>query len=105
MLDTDQQILLARRISRELSEVSRNEWMRWLQIFERSGLDGALGYANAAANDFSLRPRIRRAYRLIGQAIQGNKSQLRKLSAMEKRRVFGYVGWLLRIGTLHGALR
>lgn len=100
-----EQIQLAQRIADALPEVSRNEWMRWMQMASRYGLQKAIAYAQRLSNDVTMRPAIQRANRLIAQAVQGQLGVLRGLPPEDQKRVLGYVGWWLRIRTLRGSLR
>jgi hypothetical protein len=105
MATVDDQIQLAEQIASKLPEVSRNEWMRWMQMAERQGLDCAVAYAERLGADPTLRPAVQRDNKLIAQAIRSNLSALKRLPENSQKKTFGYVGWLLRIRTVRGSLR
>jgi len=100
MTTVDEQIQLAERIAKQLPEVSRNEWMRWMQIAKQYGLDRAIRYAERLSTDPTMRPAIQRANRLIARAIRSNQGTLKRLSREDLEAVMGYVGWLLKINAL-----
>ena len=105
MASVDEQIQLAEQIARQLPEVTRNEWMRWMQVANQRGLDYAIRYAERLSTDPTMRPAIQRANRLIARAIRSHRQVLKRLDRKSQEAVLGYVSWLLRIGTLRGALR
>jgi len=105
MIPADDQIQLAEQIARELPEVSRNEWMRWMQIAGRYGLDRAVACAERFGADPTLRPSMQRDNRLIAQAIRSYLPALKRLPEDGRKKTLGYVGWLLRIHTVRGSLR
>ncbi len=104
MATVEEQIQLAERIADALPEVSRNEWMRWMEIATRYGLDRAIQYAERLSTDMTMRPAIQRANRLITQAVKAQFTALKRLKAGEQLAVLGYVAWWLRIKTLRGSL-
>lgn len=104
MATMDDQIQLAERIANGLPEVSRNEWMRWMEIATRYGLDQATRHAERLSTDVTMRPAIQRANRLIAQAVKAQLGVLKRLKAEEQRAVLGYVSWWLRVKTLRGSL-
>jgi len=101
----DNHIQLAEQIANKLPEVSRNEWMRWVQMAQTYGLRHAIEHAKRLSSDITLRPAIQRANRLIAQAMGGQLSTLERLAPREREVVLGYVSWWLRIKTLRGSLR
>ncbi len=103
-MDREEQIALARRIAQALPEVTRNEWMRWLQLAESQGLETAIRHAERLAQDITMRPAIQRANRLIAQAIRSHLNTLQHLPPQERQAVLGWVSWWLRILTLRGSL-
>lgn len=105
MATVDEQIQLAERIARELPEVTRNEWMRWMQVARQRGVDYAVRYAEQLSKDPTMRPAIQRANRLIAQAVRQHIQTLRQLDEKTQATVLGYVAWYLAIGTLRGSLR
>ncbi len=105
MATADEQIQLAERIANALPEVSRNEWIRWMQVANQRGLDYAIRYAERLSTDPTMRPAIQRTNRLIAQAVRGQLVTLQRLTPKERQTVLGYVSWLLRIKTLRGSLR
>ena len=105
MASVDKQIQLAERIARQMPEVTRNEWMRWMQVANQRGLDYAIRYAERLATDPTMRPAIQRANRLIARAIRSQQQVLKRLDRKGQEAVLGYVSWLLKIGTLRGSLR
>ena len=105
MATVEDQIQLAERIATALPEVSRNEWMRWMQVTSKYGLEKAIQHAERLSTDITMRPAIQRANRLIAQAVSRQQSTLQRLTVEEQRVVLGYVAWWLRIKTLRGSLR
>lgn len=103
MASREAQIVLAKRIADALPEVTRNEWMRWLQIASRYELEKAVRHAERLSNDITMRPAIQRANRLIAQAIHKHMAELKKLNPDDRRLVLGYVSWHLAIQTLRGS--
>lgn len=99
MASTDQLIGLAERIAEGLRGVSRNEWMRWVQVVEahRGDVRRAIRFAQHTGNDPTMRPNVQRAHRAIAQVISGHQQQLGSLSSQDRQQVFGYVAWLLKI--------
>ncbi|GAB4405916.1 MAG: hypothetical protein Kow00123_18340 [Anaerolineales bacterium] len=97
MATEDEQIALAKRIAKDLPEVSRNEWMRWMQMARAKGLERAIAYAQRLSNDMTMRPAIQRANRLIAQVVGANKQALARLSPDDQAKVLGYVGWRLKV--------
>lgn len=104
MAAVEEQIQLAERIANALPEVSRNEWMRWMEIATRYGLDQATRHAERLSTDVTMRPAIQRANRLIAQAVKAQLGALKCLRAEEQRAVLGYVSWWLKVQTLRGSL-
>lgn len=104
MATVDDHIQLAERIANSLPGVSRNEWMRWMEIATRYGLDRAIRYAERLSTDITMRPAIQRANRLIAQSVRTQLNTLRRLPPDEQRAVLGYVSWWLKIKTLRGSL-
>jgi len=105
MARVNEQIQLAELIAKQLPEVTRNEWMRWMQIANQRGLDYAIHYAEKLATNPTVRPAIQRANRLIAKAIRSHQHTLKCLNPKDQATVFGYVSWLLKIDTLRGILR
>lgn len=105
MAGIEEQIQLAERIADGLPEVSRNEWMRWMEIAVRYGLDRAICHAERLSTDVTMRPAIQRANRLIAQSVKMRLPALKNLKKDDQLRVLGYVSWWLRIKTLRGSLR
>ncbi len=101
----EEQIALARRIADELPEVGRNEWMRWLQIASKYGLERAIHHAERLSNDITMRPAVQRANRLIAQAIRKHMAMLKRLGPDDLRLILGYVSWHLAIQTVRGSWR
>ncbi|MGC8946814.1 MAG: hypothetical protein ACP5N6_11755 [Anaerolineae bacterium] len=104
MATVEEQIHLAERIADALPEVSRNEWMRWLEIATKHGLDRAIRHSERLSTDMTMRPAIQRANRLIAQAVRAQLGALRRLETEEQRAVLGYVSWWLKVKTLRGSL-
>jgi hypothetical protein len=90
-------VRLAERIAAELPEVTRNEWMRWSEVACRRGLAVATQLAGRLATDITVRPAIQRAKRLIAQAVRAHRVDLERLSDDERRTLFGFVAWHLRV--------
>lgn len=105
MATVDEQIQLAERIADALPEVSRNEWMRWMQVASKCGLNRAVQYAERISTDITMRPAIQRANRLIAQAVGRQLTTLQRLPPEERQAVLGYVSWWLKIKALRGSLR
>lgn len=105
MATLETQIQLGERIANALPEVSRNEWMRWLEISNKYGLDRAIEHAERLSTDITMRPAIQRANRLIARAVRIELNELKRLPLKERQAILGYVGWWLRVKTLRGSLQ
>lgn len=105
MITTDELVQLAEQIARELPEVSRNEWMRWMQVVERYGLERAVRHAEQLSTDLTMRPTIQRDNRLIARGMKSYLPALKRLTREEQRNALGYVAQLLGVHTLRGSLR
>jgi len=105
MVSVDEQIQLAEQIAKQLPEVTRNEWMRWMQVANQRGLDYAIRYAERLSTDPTMRPIIQRANRLIARAVRSHQQALKRLDRKSQEAILGYVAWLLKIGALRGSLR
>lgn len=105
MANVDDQIQLAEHIANGLPEVSRNEWMRWMELAAGHSLDCAIRHAERLSTDVTMRPAIQRANRLIAQTVKAHIADLKNLNKDDQLRVLGYVSWWLRIKTLRGSLR
>jgi len=97
MTTTDQLIALAETIAKGLRGVSRNEWMRWIQVAQQHGIDKALHYAHQLAYDPTVRPAQKRAYRLIVETLQRFRSQIVQLQEDEAHKLYGFIAWELVI--------
>ena len=105
MATMNEQVQLAERIANGLPEVSRNEWMRWMELAKRYGLDRAIRHAERLSTDVTMRPAVQRANRLIAQSVEAHLVDLANLKKDDQLRVLGYVSRLLRIKTLRGSLQ
>jgi len=99
MATTDEMIRFAGQMAKGLRDVSRNEWMRWVQVTKQYeyDLNKALHYAQRLTQDPTIRPAPKRAYRLIAAVIQEYKNYIKQLSPDEQLRLYGYVAWHLVI--------
>ncbi|WP_322797501.1 hypothetical protein [Thermoflexus sp.] len=105
MAGREELIALAERIADAMPEMTRNEWMRWVQIATRHGLEKAVRHAEQLSNDVTMRPAVKRANQLITQAIRSHLFELKKLTPHDQQLVLGYVAWHLAIQTLRGSWR
>jgi len=107
----DELVTLAEQIANGLSGVSRNEWMKWMQIFQAyqvkdcDALQRAIHYAQRLSQDQTMRLAIQIAYRLIAQAIKRHARRIICLSFPEQQRLFGYVAWNLVVQSKGGRRR
>lgn len=97
IVSTDELIQLAGKIAGELPKVSRSEWFKWAQLAEVYGLEKALRFAEQLSRDVTLRPAVKRAQELIAGAVGKRRLDLGRLDGAKRRKLFGYVGWLLAI--------
>ncbi len=99
MATVDEQIQLAESIAKQIggSRNARNEWMKWMQIAKRKGIQGAIQYASRLANDITIRPEVQKLNKKIAQSVEQHRQVLLEKSAEEQRIILGYVGWWLRI--------
>lgn len=81
----------------DMKKASRNEWMRWLQIMEKRGLDKAIRYARVVSQSSVVRENIRNLNHCFAESLVENRSRLLQLPDKGQRTVLGYVGWWLRI--------
>ncbi len=104
----DELVALAQQIAGGLPEVTRNEWMKWVQIFQayqaqyRDALQRAIHYAQRLSKDPTMRPAIQRAHRLIAQTMQRHARRIASLPFPEQQRLFGYVAWSLVVRSKQG---
>nr|WP_290668282.1 hypothetical protein [Ardenticatena sp.] len=97
----DELVTLAEEIASSLPGVPRNEWMKWVQIFQayqaqyRDALQRAIHYAQRLSRDPTMRPAIQKAYHLIAQTMQHHARRIASLPFPEQQRLFGYVAWHL----------
>lgn len=99
----DELVTLAEQIADGLPGVTRNEWMKWVQILQayqakyRDAFQRAIHYAQRLSKDPTMRPAIQRAHRLIAQTMQRHARRIASLSLPEQQRLFGYVAWSLLV--------
>lgn len=103
-MNEEQTIALAEQMTKGLIEVTRTEWMHWVQIAQTSGLEQALQWAERMAKDVTLRPAVKRANYLIAKTIRAHFHKVKSLSLAEQSLLFGYVARLLTVETLRGSL-
>lgn len=107
----DELVTLAEQIADGLPGVTRNEWMKWVQIFQayqaqyRDALQRAIHYAQRLSKDPTMRPAIQRAHRLIAQTLQRHTRRVASLPYPEQQRLFGYVAWSLVVQSRFGRRR
>jgi hypothetical protein len=97
MATVDEQIQLAEQIVGALSGVRRNDWVRWLQIAERYGLDQAREWAQRLSKDVTIRNDIQTANYRIARAVSSYQHALKKLSTQQCKETLGYIGRLLKV--------
>ena len=114
MTTVDEQIQLAGEVAQKIVEhlrraergkrgverllkSSRNEWMRWMQIAEKYGMDKGITYAQHLSQDITMRPNIQKINKAFKAAVSAYQKRLRALSPAQRRQVLGYVAWYLRI--------
>ena len=97
MASIDEQIQLAEQIAKQLSEVTRNEWMRWMQVADQRGLEDAIRYAEQLSTDPTMRPTIQRANQQIAQVLEKYIDSLNRYSIDNQRVALGYVAWWRRV--------
>lgn len=96
-MDEDQQLKLANRISGGLPEVTRSEWMRWVQVANSYGVERAIEVAGKLGNDETLRPAIKRSNQLIAKTMGRFTKDLSLLTPIERDSVIGYVSRILMV--------
>ena len=107
----DELVTLAEQIADGLPGVTRNEWMKWVQILQayqakyRDALQRAIHYAQRLSKDPTMRPAIQRAHRLIAQTMQRHARRVASLPRTEQQRLFGYVAWSLVVQGKQGRRR
>ena len=97
MASIDEQIQLAEQIAKQLSEVTRNEWMRWMQVANQHGITYAIRYAERLSTDPTMRPTIQRANQQIAQVLKKYTDSLNRYSIDNQRVALGYVAWWRRV--------
>ena len=111
MSHEDELVTLAEQIADGLPGVTRNEWMKWVQILQayqtqyRDALQRAIHYAQRLSKDPTMRPAIQRAHRLIAQTMQRHAPRIISLPLPEQQRLFGYVAWHLVVQSKRGRKR
>ncbi len=98
-MDEEQQLRLANRISEGLADVTRSEWMRWMQIAHDYGLVRAIELASKLGQDVTLRPGIKRSNQLIANTMRRYTRDLSDLKATEQDNVIGYISRILLVRT------
>jgi len=83
--------------AKDLIKASRNEWMRWLQITKRYGLEKGIDYAQRLGEDITMRSNIQKINQQIAKTIDSRKELLNALSLKERNRILSYIAWHLRI--------
>ena len=107
----DELVILAEQIADGLPGVTRNEWMKWVQIFQayqtkhRDALERAIHYAQRLSRDPTMRPAAQRAHRLIAQTVQHHAQRIASLPFPDQQRLFGYVAWNLVVQSKQGRRR
>jgi len=107
----DELVTLAEQVVEGLQGVTRNEWMKWVQIFQayqaqyRDALQRAIHYAQRLSEDPTMRPAIQRAHHLIAQTVQRHARRIASLPLPKQQRLFGYVAWSLVVQSKHGRRR
>ncbi len=103
-MQEEQMISLAEQIAAELSEVTRNEWMHWVQIVQIYGPEKAIRWSERLSRDVTLRPAVKRAHQLIAKTMRNHLTKVKCLSLAEQNILVGYVAQLLAVETLRGSL-
>jgi hypothetical protein len=96
-MDEERELKLANRISDGLPEVTRNEWMRWVQVAHDYGLNRAIEHADKLGNDETLRPAIKRSNQLIAKTMRQYNRDLSDIKANERDNVIGFVSRILMV--------
>jgi len=89
-------VALAEELGDRLARLRRNDWLRWLRLVERYGLERAINVARQWGDDPNLRDEIRRAYHRIAASLAPRRERLRALPEDARARALGYVGWVLK---------
>lgn len=105
MASREELIALAKQIADAMPEVTRNEWMRWVQIAMTHGPEKAVQHAKQLSSDITLRPAVKKANQLIAQAVGSRLTELKKLTLYDQKLALGYVAWHLAIQTMRGSWR
>lgn len=95
MANTDRLVALAEHIAGSLRGVSRNEWMRWVQVAHSTDINRAIRYAQRLSQDETMRPSQQRAHRFIASTMQQFKTEIQQLGEDETKRLYGFVAWEL----------
>lgn len=94
-MDEEQQLRLANQIAEGLPEVTRSEWMRWIQLVQEYGIEKAIELAGKLGGDVNLRPAIQRSNQLIARTMQRYIKDLSGLNALDQSMVLGFTSRLL----------
>jgi len=102
LMNVRERVKIAENIAKELVEVTRNEWLRWVQVTQ-GDLDKGIRWAERLSNDITLRPTPRYAAKQIARVLRRYQYRLNNLPHHEREEIFGYVARFLSIRTLRGS--
>jgi len=95
-METDRKIDIAKKIAKELIDVKRTEWTKWVEYYKlRRDLTKAISFSHVLSESLMLRAGQKRSYGRISSVMMKNKMILEGISVNETFEIFGYVGWLI----------
>lgn len=97
-METKKKIEIAKRISKELVDVKRTEWNKWVEYYKlKRNLDKAVSFSYVLSNSPMLRVGPKKAFRRINSVMRENKKSIEKIPFNELSEILGYVDWLISI--------
>jgi len=97
-MDTDEKIEIAKSIYKELVDVKRTEWNKWVEYYKlKRDLNKAISFSHILSESVMLRVGPKKAFGRINKVMRKNKNIIEKIPFNEVSEIFGYVSRLLSI--------
>jgi hypothetical protein len=97
-MDTEKKIEIAERISKELVDVKRTEWTKWVEYYKlQHDLDKSISFSHTLSWCPMLLVGPKKAFRRINSVMIKNKKIIDKIPFNEISEIFGYIGWFISI--------
>ena len=96
-MDEERMIGIAKQLASDLGGVRRNDWRKWTDLVDIYGWEKSTQMAEKFSRDMTLRENIQRTNGIISGAIKIHQVQFARISREERRTIFGYVSWMLKV--------